>query len=93
MDGEHRSNLDDLVAKRLWIVVGKEVTDASFAHHDNRHGDAEQLRKGGLAVSPCENNEQLEAELERGFPSSLCFGDHLVDQLELRADVEEGEGP
>ena len=47
---------------------------------------------GGLSVAPCENNEQLEAKLKRGLPSSLCFGHHLVDQLELLADVEEGDG-
>ena len=76
----------------MWIVVCKEVSDASFAHHDNGHGNAEKLRKGGLTVASCENNEQLEAKLERGFPSSLCFGHHLVDQLELLADVKEGDG-
>ena len=35
---------------------------------------------------------RVKTKLKRGFPSSLGLGDHLVDQLELRADVEEGEG-
>ena len=32
---------------------------------------------------------RVKTKLKRGFPSSLGLGDHLVDQLELRADVEE----
>ena len=76
----------------MWIVVGNKVSDASFAHHDNGHGDAEQLRKRGLPVASCENYEQLEAKLKRRLPSSLCFSHHLVDQLKLLANVEEGDG-
>ena len=43
MEWEHRPDPDDFLAQWQRLLVGKEVPDASLAHHYHRHPDAEQL--------------------------------------------------
>ena len=53
VDREHRPDSDDPMSKRLWIIVviGEEVSYAALAHHQDGHGDAEQLGKRWLSVA------------------------------------------
>ena len=43
VEWEHRPDPDDFLPQWQRLLVGKEVPDASLAHHYHRHPDAEQL--------------------------------------------------